>query len=540
MVALLVPHPRGGGAWRRGCAWRQRQVMFLTRSCEGSEMQYSVQETFRSRACVTLVVFLGLVHLDLTSGFSQQTPITPQAVAPLSVAQADVTPQAPDLSSEKVRLQMPRYRELPDRTDELQEILNSGSGGIRLSEPVYRITRTLLLDLQKIGSASVVGIGSSTIVMDGAGPAILVKGTHQGTASPRSFDPLTWNQRMPVLRGFEIVGASEHADGIRMEGTVGSIVQNVSVRWCRHAFHLVDRNRNVIVNGCHFYENQGIGIYLDDVNLHQINVVGSHISYNQGGGIVVRDGNVRNLQVSGCDIEANMPFDQTPTRTANVWIDVSGSAEDRSKSIAEVSITGCTIQHSANYSGDEKKTVAPGGANIRLSGKEIYPIDSVTISGNVISDTTINLDLSHVMDVAIASNNFFAPKPDNIRVHAGNRVILHGNTFNPRQFVRPGDISFTDCTDCTIASSTLHQFATSGGAIRLMRCDGMSLSGLVISDCETGVRIVDCEDVLITGCLVRGTKTGADLSVDEASRNVSLQGNHLTGAAIIPDSALAQ
>ena len=214
---------------------------------------------------------------------------------------------------------------------------------------------------------------------------------------------------MPLIAGFEILGAHPEADGIELRGTVGAIIEQVSVRWCRDGIHLTDRNRNVIIANCHLYHNADVGVYLDDVNLHQINVLGSHISYNAGGGVVVRDGNVRNLQISGCDIEGNMPTDQTPTRAANIWIDVSGSPDDADRSIAEIAITGCTIQHAANYSGDEAMTTAPGGANIRLSGKAIYPIDSVTITGNVLSDTTHNIDIAHSVDVTIGSNTFFAP-----------------------------------------------------------------------------------------------------------------------------------
>lgn len=438
----------------------------------------------------------------------------------------------------RVTAQLPGLAQLPDRSAELQRRIDQAGGRLSLSDPVYRITKPLIVDLEKNGASGIFGEGNVTLVMDGDGPALVIRGSHQGTASPKSFKPTTWNQRMPVIEGLEILGASESADGVLLEGTVGAILQRVSVRWCRHGIHLADRNRNVIISACHVYENQGIGVFLDDVNLHQINVIGSHISYNQGGGVVLRDGNVRNLQVTGCDIEANMPFDETPTTTANIWIDVSGSKEDRSRSIAEISISGCTIQHSANYSGDEGKTVAPGGANIRLSGKEIYPIDSVTITGNVISDTSVNVDLLHVMDVTISANNFFAPKPSNIRVSHGYRVVLQGNTFNPRQFVRPGVISFTDSNDCLFANSTLHHFATGDGAIQVQRCKGLSLSGLVLSDCGSGVRVEDSEKVLVTGCLFRGTQKGPDLFFGESCREVVLEGNLTTSGVSVAESAL--
>jgi len=77
------------------------------------------------------------------------------------------------------------------------------------------------------------------------------------------------------------------------------------IRKCRHGVHLTGRNRNVIVSDSHVYENRGIGVFLDAVNLHQINVTGCHVSYCDGGGIVCRAGEVRNLQITGCDIESN-------------------------------------------------------------------------------------------------------------------------------------------------------------------------------------------------------------------------------------------
>ena len=34
------------------------------------------------------------------------------------------------------------------------------------------------------------------------------------------------------------------------------------------------------------WPNTGSGVFYDNVNLHQSNIVGSHISYNGGGGVV--------------------------------------------------------------------------------------------------------------------------------------------------------------------------------------------------------------------------------------------------------------
>jgi len=436
--------------------------------------------------------------------------------------------------------QIPDLASLPDSTATLQRQIDQSSGNLSLGKTeIYRITKPLVIDLARHRAISVKADAGATIVMDGPGPALRILGSHQGTAGPKSFKAATWHERMPILSGFEILGNHPEANGIELVQTVGAIVNKVSIRWCQHGIHLANRNRNVLISDCHLYENSGIGVYLDDVNLHQINIANSHISYNRQGGIVVRDGNVRNLQVSGCDIEANMPADTSPTRTANILIDVSGSPDTRAKSIAEVSITGCTIQHSANYGKDRTKTVALGGSNIRLAGKPIYPIDSVTITGNVLSDTTTNIIVEHSMDVAISANNFFAPKPTHLHVSDSHRVVVTGNTFNPRQFERPGTILFANSTNCIIANSTLHRFTTPTGALLLTNCTGMSINGLNLSDCASCIVLKNTTDSIIANCLITGTvKPRSDLDVDSSNQRIRLNGNNLMGKTALSKSAI--
>lgn len=438
--------------------------------------------------------------------------------------------------------QIPHLKSLPDSTLRLQRQIEENRGNLILQgDGVLRITKPLVFDLAKYQGVAVRSLRGTTLVMDGPGPALRFVGTHEGTASPKSFRPATWNERMPIVSGIEILGNHQQADGVELVKTVGTIVRDVSVRWCRHGIHLVERNRNVVIAECHLYENSGVGVYLDDVNLHQINVSGSHISYNRRGGIVVRDGNVRNLQVSGCDIEGNMPDDDTPTKTANILIDVSGSPKTKAKSVAEISITGCTIQHSANYGGGRHERVAPGGANIRLAGKEIYPIDSVTISGNVISDTTTNIDINHARDVAINANNFFAPQPANLQVRHAQRVVVSGNTFNPRQFVRPGTIAFEDCSDCLIANSTLHRFTSGSGALILKRCHGFTITALNLTDCGSGLLLEDTIDTTISSCRVMRTAGGgSDLSITGESKRIRLYGNAFSGSTNIAPGTVVE
>ena len=434
----------------------------------------------------------------------------------------------------KTAEQVANFDSLPDSTDKLQTLIEKQKGVVVLTEKFYRISRPLTLQLGKHGAASITSTSGSTLIMTGPGPAISVLGNHTGTASPKSFSPNTWNERMPTFSGFEILGGHPEADGINLQQTVDAIIERMSIRWCHHGIHLTTRNRNVIVANCHLYDNAGVGLYLDDVNLHQINVSNSHISYNREGGIVVRDGNVRNLHVTGCDIEGNMPDDTTETEAANIWIDVSGSEQDASKSIAEIAITGNTIQHSANYGVKNDKTIAPGGANIRLSGKAIYPINSVTITGNVLSDTSTLVDIRHSHDVTVTGNTFFAPMPNNLTVEHSQRVVVNSNTFNPRQFVRPGIIGFSNCTDCMLANSTLHRLATDRGGVRLSECSGCLLSGLIISESNSGILLNKTHNTTISNCRVSGTPNGSfDLLVEQSNSDVKLIGNSFSGFTVI-------
>lgn len=407
---------------------------------------------------------------------------------------------------------------LPDLTEKLNQLVTESGGNLSLTAGVYRITRPLQFDLEQKNSAIIrASDGPVTIIMDGPGPAVRIRGSHEGTASPKTFSPSTWNERMPIIEGIEILGNHPEADGIELIRCVQPTITRVAIRWCRHGIRLVDRNRNVIVSDCHFYENSGIGLFLDDVNLHQINVSNSHISYNRAGGIVVRDGNVRNLHVTGCDIEGNMPADDSPTRTANILLDVSGTPEDKSRSIAEVAITGCTIQHSSNYSGSQYESLAPGGANIRILGKDLWPIDSVTITGNVISDTSVLIDIDTATDITVTGNTFFAPNPDFIHATACKRLNLNGNTFNPRQFVRPGRLIFSRCEDSIVSNCTFHALNEGEGAIQLDQCQGMALHNNILSDSESGVIVTNSQAITIRDWTVSGIPVDQLIRQDENS-----------------------
>src|SRR5690606_27574007 len=121
----------------------------------------------------------------------------------------------------------------------------------------------------------------------------------------------------------------------------------------RHGIRLTGRNRNVLITHCHVYYNTGVGIFMDELNLHQINIIGCHISYNRLGGIRIEKSEIRNLQITGNDIEYNnhRVHGTDPEITAEIYIDTTTPKA----SVAEVTIVSNTIQ----------ATESAGGCNIR-------------------------------------------------------------------------------------------------------------------------------------------------------------------------------
>jgi pectate lyase len=310
-----------------------------------------------------------------------------------------------------------------DDTAELQHAINDGERLIVIPAGTYRITKPLVVDLDKIGFTGISGDGgTATIVMDGPGPALRLVGTHGGTADPNSVKPNVWqNQRMPTVSGIEIVGNHPEAIGIQLERTMQTTLTGVLIRKCKIGIHLITRNRNPIISNCHIYDGAGkgaIGIYLDGCDLHQINIIGCHISYHRHAGIKLQRSSVRNLQITGCDIEYN--FDAEENDCADVLIDA------RAAEVREVTIASCTIQ--AKYS--------PTGANIRIEAAPTAQSTEAglwTICGNIITNQTHNLLLRNCRGVTVTGNTFGTAAARTILIERCRNLVIGSNNldFNP-------------------------------------------------------------------------------------------------------------
>ena len=395
-----------------------------------------------------------------------------------------------------------------DDTAALRRAVAAGAGVVHLPPGTYRLTSPVVIDLDTAGFTAITGDTVARVVMAGAGPAFKFVGTHGGTAQPPSVKDGVWEkERMPGIDGVEIVGGHDGAVGVEAAGTMKLTLTRLLVRRCLHGILLTARNRNVLVSDCHVYHNRGIGVFLDNVNLHQINVTGCHVSYNDRGGVVCLGGQVRNLQITGCDIEANHAADQPPT--ANVLIDSTGGTN------AEVAVTGCTIQHTRK---------APGSANVRVKGPSTpYPGTDerrdghVTITGNVMSDTMVNIHLDHARGVVVTGNTMWTGVEHNVLAEHSTAVVVGPNNFdrNPRYFreeeAAADAVVFRDCADCTLTGFQLTGTRTAPAGLTLDRCDRFHLAGLSILDCDgAGLLLKDVTRSKVSGCLIRDDRPAAN------------------------------
>jgi hypothetical protein len=381
------------------------------------------------------------------------------------------------------------------QVDAWLEQLGRSDGSLLIPAGQYDLHRTLEIDLKRFGKVTIAGQGPVTIRMHAAGPAIRLVGSLQGTADPQSQPPEIDPQRGPrISSGIAIEGFHPEADGIELEGTMQAVIDGVQIRKVRHAIRLVKRNRNVIFSNLQLYDNSGIGLFLDHVDLHQINLSASHLSYNRGGGLVVLGGNVRNLQVSGCDLEANMPADPMPTEAANLWID----CRPPGSSIAEVAVTGCTLQHSSRGG---SKRVAAGGANVRIWGRAEYQPNMLTLTGNLLSDTSVSVDLVDVTDATLTGNQFFTAEPLDLRMERCQRVIVSSSVFHPRESEESGGIILIDCQSCLLQTLICHRLRHGEAAIQLKDCRKCQVSGCLVSQSRAGVRKEGGADVSVEGIM---------------------------------------
>lgn len=389
-----------------------------------------------------------------------------------------------------------------DDTQAIQRAVNEGGGHLLFPRGTYLISRPIEVDLVRCGRTGIAGAeGCATLVMAGPGPALRLVGSHEGTASPASFTPaVRETERLPMVSNLEIAGAHPEAIGIHLEALWQPTLTGVHVRDCLHGIHVVRRNRNLIITACHVYNNRGVGVFYDHVNLHQSNILGCHISYNKGGGIKVLESEIRNLQITGNDIEYNV--DQSAPESADVWIETLES------SVREGTIASNTIQ----------AVPSPGGANVRIRGRDDaarHKAGHWTISGNLISSQRLNVHLQYTRGVVITGNSFYSGHERTLLVQQSDSIVVGANVIdrNPDYRVETGDgVVFEGCDGCLMTGvllvGTRAPEVQAGAAVEIRQCTAVRLAECQILDAEPGgVLVAESADCGVSGCTILDRRT---------------------------------
>src|ERR1043166_4527564 len=360
-----------------------------------------------------------------------------------------------------------------DDTQAITHALAKGDGRLHFPRGEYRITRPIQVPLQMHGRISIDGDGGlAKLVMTAAGPALHRSGPHQRTAEPSHFVEGVWQrERMPALRGLEIVGAHAQADGIRVEGIMQPTFHHLLIRKCRHGIHLANRDRNVLISDCHIYDNTGVGVFFDAIDLHQTNIMGSHISYCKQGGIKIVGSEIRNLQITGNDIEYN--YDLKADTSADVLFDC------RNGTVREGTLASNTIQ----------ARESPGGANVRFLGAKDHPnaVGLFTITGNLIGSQTRALDLHACRAVVITGNSIYSGYRHAIWAEDAEHLVIGANTIdhNPEYKGNSTDqVVLRNCRNVSLTGLILQHTRDAsepvGSSIEVRGCQNVNIAAIQV------------------------------------------------------------
>jgi len=391
-----------------------------------------------------------------------------------------------------------------DDTAAIRHCVQDGDGLISFSRGRYRIRQTIEIPLDRFDRVGIDGSrGTATVVMDGPGPAFRLIGTHAGTGDPGTVAPAVWmRQRMPTVSNIEVTATNPEADGFELIETMQPIFDGVLIRQVRHGIRLHKRNRNVLINDSHIYHNTGVGVFLDQVNLHQINITGNHISYNRLGGIRIAGSEVRNLQITGNDIEYNnhRQFDTPPEPTAEIYIDTTA---ERS-SVAEVAVSGNTIQ----------ATSSPGGANIRIVNAvgDQRPPGLWTVTGNIIGSQENNIHLTGCYGVVVSGNFIYSGGLRNVLLEQCREVTLTGNSFRRHTPAAHTGVRIVDSSDCVLSGCSIQDESEEGqktGAslLEIEQCQRINVQGCqLLNGVPFGIDARRAREVNINGCTIADTR----------------------------------
>jgi len=270
-------------------------------------------------------------------------------------------------------------------------------------------------------------------------------------------------------------------------------IRNVLIRTCRYGVHLVERNRNFLLANSHIYDGGDTGVFLDNCNLHQVNIIGNHISYNKRAGIRQFNGDVHNIQITGNDIEYNHGSEETSGEIV---------LESPDSLISEYTIVSNTIQALPQNH----------GANILIVGSEKnapLAARTIAISGNIIGSRDKNIVLEHACRVTITGNTIYGGTTLSIHAKNTQNLVLSANNIGSRPSMHAvtdmydDGILLEDCSNGILNGNIIsgHRYGTreQGGAITLVNARSLRVSNCqIIHPRIRGIHLINGETCVLS------------------------------------------
>ena len=196
----------------------------------------------------------------------------------------------------------------------------------------------------------------------------------------------------------------------------------------------------------------------------------------------------------------NINCDPEGPVSADIHIDCSVMG-----SVREGTISGNTIQ----------AIPSPGGANIRFTGPSgnSEQIGLWSITGNHISNQTVNIDLVHTRGISITGNTFIRGYNQNMKLDDCHNLIFSDNVIDrnkdyfPEKMICLDGISILKSQGIILSNNIIDGVENgspeSGGALTISDSREITLTGChIINPKFRGIQIEHSNNVRVNNCLI--------------------------------------
>ena len=188
-------------------------------------------------------------------------------------------------------------------SDVIQSAFDDANGQVVEFESgrVYTLSKTVTAHASKI--RGIIGNNATLKGVDGV-PALQYHGSKITAGAYPMYNYDIMDTEMSVfIKDLKVTSVNEFlSDGIELKGLFSPLLQNVFAYGLRDAIIYRGVNRNINMTSLNVYNNARYGIFFDNVNIHQCNVVNSQIAFNLCN-IKFLNCDFANFQCVGNDIE---------------------------------------------------------------------------------------------------------------------------------------------------------------------------------------------------------------------------------------------